>query len=87
MLQPLKLYRSRNEIFIDLDLTDNEMNALTDLFEDHGEIQYNQEEKHVYTKKPSKSAQTFRDEERLYWINFVIWTYIVNVSKTTSHTM
>lgn len=76
MLQPLKLYRSRNEIFTDLDLTDNEMNALTDLFEDHGEIQYNQEEKHVYTKKPWKSAQTFRDEERLYWINFVIWTYI-----------
>lgn len=76
MLQPLKLYKSSNDIFTDLDLTDNEAKALIDIFQDYWEIQYNQEEKHVYTKKPWVGAQTLRNEEQLYWINFVIWTYI-----------
>lgn len=66
MLHPLKLYKTRNEIFTDLDLSKDEMDALINLFEDHGEIQYDQEEKHVYTVKPSKNAITHRDEVHLY---------------------
>lgn len=75
MLQPLKLYKTKNEIFVDLDLWKDEMDALINLFEDYWEIQYNQEEKHVYTVKPSKDAITNRDEVHLYWLNFIVWTY------------
>jgi len=75
MLKPLKSYKTRNEIFTDLDLTQDEMNALITLFEDHGEIQYDQDEKHVYTVKPSKDAITHRDEVHLYWLKFIVWTY------------
>lgn len=75
MLQPLKSYKSNNEIFTDLDLNQDEMNALITLFEDYWDIQYNQEEKHVYTVKPWKNAITHRDEVHLYWLNFILWTY------------
>lgn len=75
MLQPLKLYKTKNDIFVDLDLWKDEMDALINFFEDYWEIQYNQEEKHVYTVKPSKNAITHRDEVHLYWLNFIVWTY------------
>lgn len=75
MLTPLKLYQSRNEIFTDLDLEENEMQALIDLFQDYWEFEYDEETKHCYTPKPWKKAITHRIEKEYRGIQFVIWTY------------
>lgn len=75
MLQPLKLYKSRNEIFTDLDLEETVMQALMDIFEDYGEFEYDEEQKHCYTPKLWKQAITHRLEKEYRGIQFVIWTY------------
>jgi len=75
MLQPLKSYKTRNDIFTDLDLEENEMQALTDIFEDYGEFDYDKKEHHCYTPKPGKQAITHRLEKEYRGITFTIWTY------------
>lgn len=62
MLPPLKSYKTKESIFTDLDLEENEMQALYDIFEDHGEFQYDIDTKHIFTKKPSPTAKAVRDE-------------------------
>ena len=78
MLNPLKLYKNRNDIFTDLSLEKNEMDALIDIFEDYGEFEYDSETRHCYTKKPGPTATTHRLEKIYRGINFVIWTYTNN---------
>lgn len=75
MLKQLKSYNNSQEIFTDLDLEENEMQALIDIFERYWKFEYDQEEKNCYTPKPWKNFSTHRLEETYRGINFVIWTY------------
>ena len=74
-MNQLKSYNTRNEIFLDLSLDKNEMDALIDIFEDYGKFEYDPETKHVFTPKPGVWVITNRLEETVRGINFVIWTY------------
>lgn len=74
-MKPLKFYKSRNDIFTDLNLSENEMNALYDIFERYWIFEYDEDTHHCYTPKPWKQAITHRLEETYRGINFVIWTY------------
>lgn len=73
-MMKLKSYNSLNEIFVDLDLEENEMEALRDIFEKYGKFQYDEETHHIFTPKKPNSQQN-RLEEEYRWIKFVIWTY------------
>lgn len=75
MLHPLKLYQTRNEIFQDLDLKEDVMQGLTDIFEDYGKFEYDEEAKHVFIHPKPKNSITHRIEETHRGINFIIWTY------------
>lgn len=71
----MKFYHNKNDIFTDLSIEKNEMDALIDIFEDYGEFEYDYETKHCFTPKPGKTAPTHRLEKVYRGINFVIWTY------------
>lgn len=82
MLKPLKSYQSRNDIYTDLDLSENEMSALYDIFEIYGAFQYDEVKRHCFLKKPDISEaekdkgfrmHSTREEEQHRGIDFVIW--------------
>lgn len=87
MLVPLKLYSSRNEIFTDLDLEETVMQALTDIFEDYGEFEYDEETKHCFFPKYDTWYRWNRLEKEYQNINFVLWISINKDWKMTSRSM
>ena len=76
MLQPLKSYSNRNEIFTDLDLEETEMQALIDIFEDYGKFEYEKETRHCFFPKYDSSYRWNRVEKEYQNINFVLWISI-----------
>lgn len=87
MLKPLKSYKNRNDIFVDLDLIENEMQALLDIFEDYWEFQYDEPELHCYMPKYGAHIRWNRIEKQYRNNNFIIWISTDKDWKTTSPSM
>lgn len=82
MLNPLKSYKNRNDIFTDLDLSENEMQAVYDIFEQYGPFDYDHITRHCFLAKPilldseadkGYRIHTKRLEETYRGIDFVVW--------------